>query len=941
MKKRVLSLAIALSMVFGCSSFFEQSFVSDQTQITASAATVPAGLSYVKGAQDDTFRKQPAYVTITGFTGTQTELVIPDYIDGLPVAKINSGAFEDAPALKKLTLPKTLADYNGAFRGCKNLETVVIPEGLCKLDDLAFSDCPKLKNVKLPSTVEYIGHNAFSYCPSLTSINIPSKVKVIRENAFNSSGLKSLTLPSSVKEIASYAFASCTALASVTLSKGLEEIGEGAFYGCSSLKSITIPEGTKSIETRAFDQCTSLTSVSLPSTITRMESCFSDVPWYYEEAAKSREKNSGLVIFGNILYSALSYKGTSLTLPSNIKCISGYAHVNNTVKSLKLNEGLEFIGDHALINSSITSLELPASLSYIVPNAFVPKQTVVTVASGSKYFTVEDYILYNKNKTVLYHCPSGYAPKKALPFGLITIKDSAFSDNTKMISLRIPSSVTTIEPRAFYNCTALKSLIIPKSVTGIGRPYAIGYVKWNSGIEKSSILTCHVFGDSAAKTYCTDIGITCHELVACKHESTATLTISRYRLDGPYLSGERTICKNCGETLKENVTEIEKTIHNLLSSHAFSSASCEKYGYNYRICQNCGETVWVQVKPTGHKFKDDAVTVNMPGLSSGNATRKQSCTVCGEKNETTLTIDRLYGADRYKTSVGISKSLKIAGSVVLAQGTEFADALAGVSFAAGVGAPILLTGKDSISDEVLSEIKRLKASKVYVLGGEGAISQKVVDEVIKLGINKNNIIRLAGETRFGTAAAIAARRSDTPKEIFFVYGFNFADALSASPVAALKKAPVIYLRKDGEIDADTLNYLQSIKGKVQKAYVIGGAGVISDSMLTKAVNAVGLKSAQRIWGANRYETCTAVNTEFKSILSGKALCTATGKSFPDALSGGVFAAYALAPMFLADGTLSDNQKKYLSTIDVKNMYVMGGKGAVPDKLGKEIATNLV
>ena len=378
-----------------------------------------------------------------------------------------------------------------------------------------------------------------------------------------------------------------------------------------------------------------------------------------------------------------------------------------------------------------------------------------------------------------------------------------------------------------------------------------------------------------------------------------------------------------------------------MSSHAFSSASCVKYGYNYRICHNCGETVWVQVKPTGHKFKDDAVTVNMPGLSSGNATRKQTCTVCGAKNETTLTIDRLYGADRYKTSVGISKSFKSAGSVVLAQGTEFADALAGVSFAVGVGAPILLTGKDSISKEVLSEIKRLKASKVYVLGGEGAISQKVVDEVIKLGINKNNIIRLAGETRFGTAAAIAARRSDTPKEIFFVYGFNFADALSASPVAAIKKAPVIYLSKDGEIDADTLNYLQSIKGKVQKAYVIGGAGVISDSMLTKAVNAVGLKSAQRIWGANRYETCTAVNTEFKSILSGKALCTATGKSFPDALSGGVFAAYALAPMFLADGTLSDNQKKYLSTIDVKNMYVMGGKGAVPNKLGKEIATNLV
>ena len=75
MKKRVLSLAIAVSMVFGCSSCFEQSFVSDQTQITASAATVPAGLSYVKGAQDVTFRKQPAYVTITDLQASRLNLL--------------------------------------------------------------------------------------------------------------------------------------------------------------------------------------------------------------------------------------------------------------------------------------------------------------------------------------------------------------------------------------------------------------------------------------------------------------------------------------------------------------------------------------------------------------------------------------------------------------------------------------------------------------------------------------------------------------------------------------------------------------------------------------------------------------------------------------------------------------------------------------------------
>ena len=125
MKKRVMSLALALSMVFGTSSYFEQSAVIEAAQITASAAAVPASLTYKKQYESD-FSKHPEYIIITGYTGTLTELVIPDQIDGLPVVEISASAFKNAPNLKKITLPKKLVSCKKAFADCNNLSCVVV-----------------------------------------------------------------------------------------------------------------------------------------------------------------------------------------------------------------------------------------------------------------------------------------------------------------------------------------------------------------------------------------------------------------------------------------------------------------------------------------------------------------------------------------------------------------------------------------------------------------------------------------------------------------------------------------------------------------------------------------------------------------------------------------------------------------------------------------------
>lgn len=347
-----------------------------------------------------------------------------------------------------------------------------------------------------------------------------------------------------------------------------------------------------------------------------------------------------------------------------------------------------------------------------------------------------------------------------------------------------------------------------------------------------------------------------------------------------------------------------------------------------------------------YRIKDDGSKVAMSGEVSGGSftfafkSESNIKAALADKAEKTAAnaIVRYAGKNRFATAAEISKnSFKSADNVVLAYGLDSADALAGVTLAAKLKAPLLLTNKDKLPSETVEEIKRLGAKNVTILGGTGAISDDVKAELEKSGIKTQ---RLAGKSRFGTAAAIAEKLGSEPSEVFFVYAFNYPDALSASAVAAIKGAPIVYLKTNGEIDDDTAKYLESIKGKVKKAYVIGGDGVISDDMMKKAGDALGLeagKTVTRVAGKNRFATCIAVNDTFKDVLTGKAVSVATGSDFPDALAGGVFAAMNKTPLFLAGKSLDADQTKYLTDKKANGVFVFGGTGAVSDYLAQQIA----
>lgn len=117
-----------------------------------------------------------------------------------------------------------------------DIERIVLPSGLTRIDDDAFMNCKKLREVIISNSVEYL--SGFYGCSSIRSIRIPRGVKTIGDNAFTGcTKLVDAVLPDSVSSIGYAAFMDCKSLVNVNITDNVEHIGFGAFTGCVSLNS--------------------------------------------------------------------------------------------------------------------------------------------------------------------------------------------------------------------------------------------------------------------------------------------------------------------------------------------------------------------------------------------------------------------------------------------------------------------------------------------------------------------------------------------------------------------------------------------------------------------------------------------------------------------------------------------------------------------------------
>jgi hypothetical protein len=138
-------------------------------------------------------------------------------------------------------------------------EDVSVPEKLknlsVKMLYQTFSDCTLVETIVLPETIEIIDNMAFWKCTSLKSVEMKEGLKAVGRCSFGGcSELESLEFPESLEYVDEMVFIGCVKLKEVSFGKNLKSIGSQAFTACVNLEKVRVPEGTEIAED-AFEQC--------------------------------------------------------------------------------------------------------------------------------------------------------------------------------------------------------------------------------------------------------------------------------------------------------------------------------------------------------------------------------------------------------------------------------------------------------------------------------------------------------------------------------------------------------------------------------------------------------------------------------------------------------------------------------------------------------------
>lgn len=289
----------------------------------------------------------------------------------------------------------------------------------------------------------------------------------------------------------------------------------------------------------------------------------------------------------------------------------------------------------------------------------------------------------------------------------------------------------------------------------------------------------------------------------------------------------------------------------------------------------------------------------------------------------TISTDRLAGDTRYETAVEASRATYPAGArtVYLATGRNFADALVAAPAAALVDAPLLLTRPDRLDATVAEELRRLAPEEVVIVGGTAAVSNTVQSEAADL---VDEVTRLAGDTRYETANAIVQASFGPSDHVYLATGSTYADALSASVVAASQDAPVLLVKGTGTTVPDsTLETFDSLG--VENVVVAGGSAAVSQDIVG-FLQREGL-STERAYGETRYETNLALNDRIETA-SDQALL-ATGSDYPDALTAAAIAGAQEARLYLSKPTCLPNLvHTHLHDSAVGHLTLIGGHAAL-------------
>ncbi len=463
-------------------------------------------------------------LTITGYAGSDNDLVIPAEIDGKKVTTIGYGAFD------------CFQHKDQEQSVYLNITSIVVSEGITNFERLPFGRLPVLKRIKLPQSLQYDGTtNTFTACFSLTEIvvadgnptivsvdnvlysadmhtiyvyprgntnesyTIPEGVTTIGAYAFfGNSHLKQISLPESLTKMDSGAFGRATQLETLYIPKNVSEIEINALYCCENIRSYTVDannlwytaDDTGTLFTKDMTQLlhipTFYDSYTVPDTVTSIRSgafasSFRTLKNIYLPASLTEILPEGTFLLCNKL-TDIYFAGTA----AQWQAIAG--NVNDALDNVNVHYGEESGSDVAsgICGDSATwVLDAEGTLTISGTGEMTDYATDCTPWNKYTYSPVPDSFLIQKivvengitsiGSCAFSHCIS--LSSVSLPDTLLSIGEHAFSACYALVDICLPTSLISIGSWAFSSCKSFSNVTVPKNVTVIGDNVFVGCEK--------------------------------------------------------------------------------------------------------------------------------------------------------------------------------------------------------------------------------------------------------------------------------------------------------------------------------------------------------------------------------------------------------------------------------------------------------------------------------
>ncbi len=468
-----------------------------------------AGMKYAAVTKNDEII---GYCITAIGTASDTDLVIPEKHNELPVIRISASAFIN----------------------CDNLTSVFVPDNIETIGYAAFSGCSKLYCMTMPfvggtadiggevGVLGYVfGRDEFAGGEPTTQGCYYERASIRKTTYYIPKSLRKIVITQN--NISYGAFYACKNLTEITLQDGIKRIGDKAFYQCENLTNLNIPNTIIYVGTDILDGCNNLryteynngvyfgnnnnpyyilkditnnkvtsftvhndtkciiasleslgsaTNISIPNGITCVQSPGNISSLYKNGAAKIWNGGEYLGNSSNpylVLYTR-RFLNLSITIHANTKVIASKA-LYSSEGDVIIPDNVQYIGDNIFPDSFSSTQNLTIGSGVIDMDEALGKYTsiisTISVSPQNANYTAKDGVLFNKDCTKLIAYPEGKTDVNyQIPSTVKTIAPYAFSMNRSLKNITIPDSVTKIGHNAFlYN--SIESIDIPDSVLNI------------------------------------------------------------------------------------------------------------------------------------------------------------------------------------------------------------------------------------------------------------------------------------------------------------------------------------------------------------------------------------------------------------------------------------------------------------------------------------------